>query len=126
MGDFNAGGAINALAGIAKTAEKLNQSPSQEMPAADRQRTATVPASKAAAPAPRDAQRPVARPGVHPEDRSAKYANGEHAKPTKAPLERRSASPNDPRYATSGIEQAMGALADKLHKPVHGYAKRRK
>ena len=129
MGDFNAGGAINALAGIAKASEKLPTypAPSQEMPAADRQRPATVPASKVAAPAaPRDAQRPAARPGVHPEDRSAKYANGEHAKPTKAPLERRSASPNDPRYATSGIEQAMGALADKLHKPVHGYAKRRK
>ena len=128
MGDFNAGGAINALAGIAKASEKLPTypAPSQGMPVADRQRTATVPASKVAAPAPRDAQRPVARPGVHPEDRSAKYANGEHAKPTKAPLERRSASPNDPRYATSGIEQAMGALADKLHKPVHGYAKRRK
>ena len=125
MGDFNAGGAINALAGIAKAAEKLPTSPapSQEMPAADRQRTATAPASKAVAPASRGV--PV-RPGVHPEDRSAKYANGENPKPTKAPLERRSASPNDPRYATSGIEQAMGALADKLHKPVHGYAKRRK
>ena len=125
MGDFNAGGAINALAGIAKASEKLPTSPapSQGMPAADRQRPATAPASKVVAPAPRGA--PV-RPGVHPEDRSAKYANGEHAKPTKAPLERRSASPNDPRYATSGIEQAMGALADKLHKPVHGYAKRRK
>ncbi|HWU94837.1 MAG TPA: hypothetical protein VN029_04520 [Sphingomonas sp.] len=125
MGEFNAGGAINALAGIAKTAEKLNQSPSQERPAGDRSPAYTRSTSAPAA-APRDAQRPVARPGVHPEDRSAKYANGEHAKPTKAPLERRSASPNDPRYATSGIEQAMGALADKLHKPVHRYAKTRK
>ena len=125
MGDFNAGGAINALATISRAADKLQTSPapSQGMPVADRQRPATVPASKVVAPAPRGV--PV-RPGVHPEDRSARYANGEHAKPTKAPLERRSASPNDSRYATSGIEQAMGALADKLHKPVHGYAKRRK
>lgn len=127
MGDFNAGGAINALAGIAKASEKLPTSPapSQGMPAGDRSPAHTR-STPAPAPAPRDAQRPVARPGVHPEDRSAKYANGEHAKPTKAPLERRSASPNDPRYATSGIEQAMGALADKLHKPVHRYAKTRK
>ncbi len=124
MGDFNAGGAINALAGIAKASEKLPTSPapSQEKPTGDRSPAHTR-STSAPAPAPRGA--PV-RPGVHPEDRSAKYANGEHAKPTKAPLERRSASPNDSRYATSGIEQAMGALADKLHKPVHGYAKRRK
>ena len=122
MGDFNAGGALNALAGIAKAAEKLPTSPapSQGMPAGDRSPAHTR-STSAPAPAPRGA--PV-RPGVHPEDRSARYADGQHAKPTKAPLQTRSASPA--AYATSGIEQAMGALADKLHKPVHGYAKRRK
>jgi hypothetical protein len=56
---------------------------------------------------------------VHPEDRSAKWPSSDPGRPTKGPLATRSASPNDAAYATSGIEQAMGALADRLHKPVH-------
>lgn len=121
MGDFNATGAANALVGIAKLADKITTpSPSQGTPAGDRSPAHTR-STSAPAPAPRDAQRPVARPGVHPEDRSAKWANGENAKPTKAPLQSRSAAPAN--YNTSGIEQSMDALADKLHKPVHGYAK---
>lgn len=35
-------------------------------------------------------------------------------KPTRAPLERREASPD--KYATSGMERALGSLADKTHK----------
>lgn len=111
MGDFNAVGAFNALAGISKLADKPASSSPPGKPAV------------ASAPAPRGVSQPVARPGVHPEDRSARHASGEHAKPTKAPLQSRTSAPNDPRYATSGIEQAMGALADKLHKPVHKYGR---
>ena len=67
MGDFNAGGAINALAGIAKASEKLPTSPapSQEKPTGDRSPAHTR-STSAPAPAPRGA--PV-RPGVHPEGR---------------------------------------------------------
>jgi hypothetical protein len=36
-------------------------------------------------------------------------------KPTRGPLADRSASPGN--YNTSGMERAMGALADQLHKP---------
>jgi hypothetical protein len=36
-------------------------------------------------------------------------------KPTKAPLQDRIASPMEGR---SGMEKAMGALADQLHKPT--------
>jgi len=61
---------------------------------------------------------------VHPEDRSARHADGQHAKPTKAPLQARPSSPS--AYNTSGIEQSMDQLADRLHKPVHGYANRKR
>jgi hypothetical protein len=37
------------------------------------------------------------------------------AKATKAPLQTRSASPNN--YNTSGMERAMAAEADRLHPP---------
>jgi hypothetical protein len=36
-------------------------------------------------------------------------------KPTKGPLNSRQASPNN--YNSSGLENAMGALADKMHRP---------
>lgn len=42
------------------------------------------------------------------------FGQGENPKPTNAKLERRSGSPKE--YATSGIEAAMGAQADKIHK----------
>lgn len=38
-------------------------------------------------------------------------------KPTKAPLQTRSASPD--RNNTSGMERAMAAEADRLHPPKH-------
>lgn len=41
-------------------------------------------------------------------------ASGDNPKPTRKPLAEREASPA--RYATSGMEQAMGEQADKLHK----------
>lgn len=40
---------------------------------------------------------------------------GANPTPTRAPLAPRSASPAS--YATSGMESALGGLADKLHKP---------
>ena len=42
--------------------------------------------------------------------------NGAHAKPTRGPLQDRSASPE--KYNTSGMEAAMGQLADKEHQRV--------
>lgn len=123
MGDFNAVGAFNALAGISKLADKPASSSPPGKPATTQQHATPGSVPKPVAPAPRGVLQPVARPGVHPEDRSARHASGEHAKPTKAPLQSRTSAPNDPRYATSGIEQAMGALADKLHKPVHKYGR---
>lgn len=48
----------------------------------------------------------------HPEER-ANMPSGANPKPTKAPLASRSASPPD-GYG-SGIERAMGGLADKEH-----------
>jgi hypothetical protein len=59
------------------------------------------------------AQRDAYRDQLHREDRSKRHANGEHAKPTKAPLQERQSAPA--AYATSGLEAAMGQLADKLH-----------
>jgi hypothetical protein len=44
-----------------------------------------------------------------------KDGNGANPKPTKQPLQTRSASPT--RYNTSGMESALGALADKTHPP---------
>lgn len=41
--------------------------------------------------------------------------SGDNPKPTKGPLQSRPASPNG--YATSGMERAMGAQADKMHPP---------
>lgn len=43
------------------------------------------------------------------------FGQGANPVPTRAPLERREASPS--KYNTSGMERAMGALADKTHKP---------
>jgi hypothetical protein len=40
---------------------------------------------------------------------------GANPRPTKQPLETRSASPA--RFNTSGMESAMAALADKTHPP---------
>lgn len=40
---------------------------------------------------------------------------GNNPKPTRAPLHDRSASPAN--YASSGMESAMGAHADKMHPP---------
>jgi hypothetical protein len=42
------------------------------------------------------------------------FGQGDNPKPTKAPLQRREASPA--KYATSGMERALGELADKTHK----------
>lgn len=42
------------------------------------------------------------------------FGQGEHSKPTKAPLQRREGSPE--KYNTSGMERALGGLADKTHK----------
>jgi hypothetical protein len=39
----------------------------------------------------------------------------QQARPTRAPLQARSASP--PQHNTSGIERAMAAEADRLHPP---------
>lgn len=116
MGDFNPGGAINALAGISKAADKLPSTP-----ATTPQRQGSAPSPKPVAPASRGAAPVAVQPGLHREDRSRPWPSALPDKPTKAPLQSRSASPA--AYATSGIEQAMGALADKLHKPVHRYAK---
>jgi hypothetical protein len=41
------------------------------------------------------------------------FGQGEHSKPTRAPLQRREASPD--KYTTSGMERALGGLADKEH-----------
>ena len=41
------------------------------------------------------------------------HGQGVNPRPTRAPLQARPASPG--QYASSGMEQAMGALADKLH-----------
>lgn len=43
------------------------------------------------------------------------FGQGANPKPTKAPLQSRSASPA--RFNTSGMENAMGSLADKTHPP---------
>ncbi len=41
--------------------------------------------------------------------------SGAHARPTRGPLNSRSASPAE--YQTSGMEAALGRLADQTHKP---------
>lgn len=46
-------------------------------------------------------------PGVSGEEQ------GENPRPTRGPLQDRSASP--PEYRTSGLEQAMSDHADKMH-----------
>lgn len=43
------------------------------------------------------------------------YGQGANPKPTKQPLETRSASPA--RFNTSGMEDALGKLADEKHPP---------
>lgn len=43
------------------------------------------------------------------------HGQGDNPVPTKAPLQRREGSPR--KYASSGMERAMGDLADKTHKP---------
>lgn len=58
----------------------------------------------------------------HPEDRTNGYPSGQHAKPTKA-FAGRSSTPASSN--TSGMERAMGALADKMHAPKRP-AQRRK
>ena len=78
--------------------------------------TGAVRTGTGAASDPRGAAGVVARPELHREDRSRAYADGQHAKPTKASLQDRSGSPN--AYNTSGIEQAMAKLADREHKRV--------
>lgn len=82
-------------------------------------RTASPTPAKAAPP-------PPARQVAHREDRSAKYADGPHAKPTKAPLQSRQGSPSGAGYTTSGIDAAMQRLADQTHKRVHRYGQRKK
>lgn len=55
---------------------------------------------------------------AHHEDRARAYASGHNPKPTKAPLQDRRSVPAGAAYATSGMERAMGALADATHKPA--------
>lgn len=55
---------------------------------------------------------PVAQPAEKQRDGLPMVDRGE--KPTKAPLAARDANPPSGR---SGMEQAMGALADKVHAP---------
>lgn len=43
------------------------------------------------------------------------FGQGTNPAPTKAPLAPRSSSPA--AYATSGMERALGSLADRVHKP---------
>lgn len=43
------------------------------------------------------------------------FGQGANPPPTKGPLASRSASPK--QYATSGMEKALGAHADKVHPP---------
>lgn len=49
------------------------------------------------------------------QDNAEQAQAGVNPAPTKAPLAPRSASPA--AYATSGMESALGALADKTHPP---------
>ncbi len=42
------------------------------------------------------------------------FGQGANPRPTKGPLQDRQASPA--RYSTSGMEQALGQLADKTHR----------
>lgn len=117
----------NALASLAKpgwgAGLSTAKTETRSGPTADRAspRTAPPPTAKADPLAQRAptgvkevAQRDAYRDQLHREDRSKRHANGEHAKPTKAPLQERQSAPA--AYATSGLEAAMGQLADKLHK----------
>ncbi len=51
--------------------------------------------------------------GGSQDDPSLKGSQGSNPVPTRGPIAARSASPA--AYATSGIERAMGAHADKMH-----------
>lgn len=42
------------------------------------------------------------------------FGQGRNPRPTNAPLKTQSASPA--AYATSGVERALGQLADKIHR----------
>lgn len=71
-------------------------------------------ASTKPAPAPGIAK-PSANPQVrHAEDRIGNQQSGANPKPTKA-FAGRTSTPSSAN--TSGIERAMGAQADRLHKP---------
>lgn len=60
---------------------------------------------------------PPANPQVRHREERGSQPNGANPAPTRAPLAARSASPSS-GYG-SGIESAMGAMADKLH-PTKG------
>jgi hypothetical protein len=49
------------------------------------------------------------------EYRDQMFGQGKSQRPTNAGLQRREASPSE--LNSSGMERAMGALADKMHKP---------
>ena len=89
----------NALAGVAQA-----------------QAAAPSPAAKAAKtfPAPRPPATSTNPQARHPEDRVRNYASGANPKPTKAFAGRSSAPASS---NTSGMERAMGALADRMHAP---------
>lgn len=57
---------------------------------------------------------PVSQQAQHHQDVNAHMQSGQHAKPTRAFAGRQGAPA---KHNTSGVEKAMGALADRLHKP---------
>lgn len=76
-----------------------------------------IPADRGGAPQLTGAAKARQRDQEHGYDQSMHSASGEeqgaNPRPTRAPLQSRSASPA--AYNTSGMESAMGAAADKLH-----------
>lgn len=128
MGDFNPAGALNALASIAKQSEAVARAGGHSASiskAADRlpEKPAgsypTPAQAKGGSPAvPADPRGAAVRPGLHREDRSRQYQDGQHAKPTKGSLQDRQGSPSGDGYTTSGLDRAMQQLADREHKRV--------
>lgn len=135
--------AVNALASPVATGAKAPAPSSRPAPAgkagADRPLAAakTAAAGKSTDIPPQQVYRPSGRPpsapaatgqpsamaeqARHREER-ARQSSGHNPKPTKAwaerpPAQLSSAPPRSPAAGGSGMERAMGALADKLHAP---------